>query len=279
MLRRARPSRLTFHSAWFCPYAHRATLALEHHADALEWDWEESLGWEARASTVGEEADGRTEEHYYHWKSEGLLKANPTGMVPALVEQSTGRVVSESLVCIEFIDEYAAQAGKTAGLLMPDDAAERARTRLWAARVNRECCSPYYDILCKTDAEGRRAAHAALLDGLRRFSAEIPGGGPFFAGADVGAVDFALLPWAYRYYVLPYYKGEEFAIPREPALEPFHAWLEAMVARPQVARTLPEKDRYLKHIGKYAAGSARSKVANAVRRGASAHEIDDQLDG
>lgn len=35
-------------SAWFCPYAHRATLALEHHAGAIDYDWVEALGWEQR---------------------------------------------------------------------------------------------------------------------------------------------------------------------------------------------------------------------------------------
>lgn len=59
----------------------------------------------------------------------------------------------------------------------------------------------------------------------------------------------------------------------------YHNWLEAMVALPQVARTLPDKDRYLEHVAKYANASARSKVADAVRRGASAHEIDDERDG
>ena len=43
-------------------------------------------------------------------------------------------------------------------------------------------------------------------------------------------------------------------------------------------RTLPGKERYLEHIAKYANASARSKVANAVRRGAQAHELDDELD-
>lgn len=61
-------------------------------------------------------------------------------------------------------------------------------------------------------------------------------------------------------------------------LSVFHEWLEKIVALPQVARTLPCKDRYLDHIAKYANASARSKVANAVRRGANAHEIDDDLD-
>ena len=45
-----------------------------------------------------------------------------------------------------------------------------------------------------------------------------------------------------------------------------------------VKRTLPDKNEYLEHIYKYADGSARSKVANAVRRGVSAHELDDKLD-
>ena len=41
---------LTYYSAWFCPFAHRATLALEHHADVVPYAWEEALGWEQRPS-------------------------------------------------------------------------------------------------------------------------------------------------------------------------------------------------------------------------------------
>jgi glutathione S-transferase len=51
-----------------------------------------------------------------------------------------------------------------------------------------------------------------------------------------------------------------------------------MLSLPPVQRTLPDPDRYLDHILKYADGSARSKVANAVRRGAAAHELDDAKD-
>lgn len=28
-------------SAWFCPFAHRATLALEHHAGRVDYEWVE----------------------------------------------------------------------------------------------------------------------------------------------------------------------------------------------------------------------------------------------
>jgi hypothetical protein len=31
-------------SAWFCPYAHRATIALEHHAERVQYEWVEVRG-------------------------------------------------------------------------------------------------------------------------------------------------------------------------------------------------------------------------------------------
>ena len=40
-------------------------------------------------------------------------------------------------------------------------------------KVNRECCSPYYAILVKTDREAQKASFQDLLTGLRRFSAEL----------------------------------------------------------------------------------------------------------
>ena len=60
--------KLKYFSAWFCPFAHRATLALEHHADAVPYTWEESLGWEQRQPTGKEnfEAEER-EDWWYHW--------------------------------------------------------------------------------------------------------------------------------------------------------------------------------------------------------------------
>ena len=75
-----------------------------------------------------------------------------------------------------------------------------------------------------------------------------------------------------------HYRGANFKIPKEKDLENYQAWHEHVMSLPQVARTLPEKGRYLEHIGKYADSSARSKVANAVRSGRAAHEIDDELD-
>jgi glutathione S-transferase len=74
------------------------------------------------------------------------------------------------------------------------------------------------------------------------------------------------------------YRGPDYKIPQTPELEPYHAWFDHVINLDSVQRTLPNKDRYLEHIAKYADGSARSKVANAVRRGVAAHELDDEKD-
>ena len=122
---------LTYYSAWFCPFAHRATLALEHHADVVPYAWEEALGWEQRPPTGDEDLDADDrEDFWYHYKSPGLLEANPLGMVPTLVDEN-GRVVTESAVCVQFVDELAKVRGGSA----PSRTA-----RPWRSNTTRTSC-------------------------------------------------------------------------------------------------------------------------------------------
>jgi glutathione S-transferase len=121
-----------------------------------------------------------------------------------------------------------------------------------------------------------------LIKGLESFSNELKKteGPTFLANSQLSNVDMALIPWAFRYYVFEHYRGEEYVITPEryPHLEPYFEWYDYVMNVESVQRTLPDKDRYLEHIGKYADSSARSKVANAVRRGVAAHELDDEKD-
>jgi len=274
--------KLTYFSAWFCPFAHRATLALEHHAGAVPYEWEEALGWEAGKAPSGSEnfdASDR-DDWYYHWKSPQLLEANPLGMVPTLLEPTSGRVVVESAVCVEFIDEMAAANGTSATPLLPADPYERARARVAAERVTRTVTAGYYQALVRAEESERAAGFAKILDGLRAFTRESRGA--FFSGDTLGLVDCILLPYAFRLYVLEHYRGAHFGVPstgEDGLWDEYQAWLARCVALPQVARTLPDKARYLEHVKKYAEGKARSKVGNAVRRGVEAHQYDDKVDG
>jgi glutathione S-transferase len=230
--------------------------------------------------------------------------------VPTIVQKSDDRAVFESILCIEYVDELARSIGADSGIvegttwLLPDDLVQRAHARSWSERVNRTLCSPYYTILVRSEPAERRAGYDLLIKGLERFSAELEktaANGPYFFGASPSIVDFTLVPWAFRYYVFETCRGPEYAIPRgSPALAAYWRWYDAIMALPAVAKTLPDKtvsnarqniqqcvyvftgcrgsQRYLDHIQKYADGSARSKVGNAVRRGVAAHEFDDIID-
>ena len=275
---------LYYMSAWFCPFAHRATLALEHHADHVTWEWIEALGWEKRRAT--DDALQTDHENWYHFKAPELMKHNPLGMVPTLVSEATftedaskGPVkppVRESLIAIEFVDELVA-GGDTP--IMPSCPYERAKMRVAADVVNKKVCSKYYHVLVRQDPAEQREGFEALVAGLDEFGSELAGG-PFYGGRDSpGLVDYALFPWAHRLPVFVHYRGDEYSIPRNtPGLRAYYAWLDAMHALPRVKKTCPPWDDYLSHIGRYADGSARSKVANAVRDGRDAHQYDDAKD-
>ena len=277
------PKKLTYFSAWFCPFAHRATLALEHHGqEFIHWEWQEALGWEHGKPPSGDEAfqAGQRTDWVYHWKSPELLACNPQGMVPTLLEEQSGRSVTESLVCVEFIDECAREAGSTKAPLLPLDPFERAHMRIMADRMNKQVTSNYYAALVRTDEGEREQAFQGILKGLEEFTAFIAR--KEGATEDVTLVDCALFPYAWRLYVLEHYRG--FHVPTGGGSgggggkhwsSGYHRWLERVGALESVKKTLPDKERYLVHVEKYASGRARSKVGNAVRRGKNALAYDD----
>ena len=268
--------KLKYFSAWFCPFAHRATMALEHHGKCIDWQWEESLGWENRPPTGDEEFEaGERKDWIYHWKSPALLKCNPQGMIPTLLDESTGKTVTESLICIEFIDEIAKVAGSTASPLLPTDPFDKAHVRLMADRMNKKVTSNYYSALVRQDETERADAFQGILNGLEEFVLSSKG---LYQGGDDGLnlVDCVLFPYAWRLYVLDHYRG--FKVP--PRTEnrvwaDYHAWLDRVELLDSVQKTLPDKEKYLIHVEKYASGRARSKVGNAVRRGKNALAYDD----
>ena len=238
---------------------------------------------------------GTGKEWWYHWKAEELKRTNPSGLVPTLipitpdddddedrVAENEAKAVYESLVTIDFIDRISGATGSEQ--LVSEDPYEMARCRVWMDKVNRELCSPYYGVLVRTDDDERQEHFHTIVKGLEAFSHELTktSGPVFLANQQLSNVDLALIPWAYRYYVLEHYRGTAYRLQRDPTrypqLEPYFDWYDYVMDLDAVKRTLPDKERYLKHIGKYADASARSKVANAVRRGVAAHELDDDKD-
>lgn len=234
-------------------------------------------------------------EWIYHWKAEELKRVNPSALVPTILpidSQSKHvdetKAIYESLVTVEYIDQVVKKLIETTipisssnQLLLPyDDPYWFAQCRIWAEKVNRECCSPYYGVLVRHDPMERKQHFDALLQGLQNFSKQLEqtSGSLFLPNQQLSIVDIALIPWAYRYYVLSHYRGDEYSIPKTPALQKYWEWWDCVRQLDHVQCTFPDPDQYLQHIAKYADGTARSKVANAVRRGVAAHEMDDAKD-
>eukprot|EP01047_Picozoa_sp_COSAG01_P029682 COSAG01_NODE_2043_length_8564_cov_76.365859_9_plen_241_part_00 len=188
---------LIFYGAWFCPFAHRAWLALLHRK--VPFERVESLS----------HPDGPDQPYAKH---PDLLRANPRGLVPTLVD-GAGRVCTESLVTLELISELPTEeeeeeeeeipATTAAPALLPHDPWERARARNMAAWVDTALCSPYYACLIPNEhnspgqwQQKRAAGLETLLVNLRRFSAELEQrDGPFYFGSELSTVDLALAPW------------------------------------------------------------------------------------
>lgn len=266
---------LTYFSSWFCPFAHRATIALEHHH--IEYEWVEALGWEKQKPTGDEEFDAKErKDWFYHHKSPALLSANPLGMIPTIQSHDKKDVVTESLVCVEFADEIGGGAYPT---LLSRNPWHAARERVAAMNVNKQVTSNYYAVLVRTDLEERAAAFDKLVAGLRVFASELENEGFWGGRGTLGFVDVALFPYAWRLYVLEHFRG--FNVPRSGEMglwENYHSWLLRVSALDYVHSTLPDKNKYLKHVAKYANDQARSKVGNATRRGVSALDYDDDID-
>jgi glutathione S-transferase len=158
-------------SAWFCPFAHRCTLALEHHQGRVDYEWVEALGWEKRDVNDQNNVKGDTgHEWIYHWKSPELIRACPGALVPTLIpidnngQPDESKSVYESIVTIEYLDAISGAQGKDR--LVSEDPFLAARARVWADKVNRECCSPYYGVLVRKEESERREHFDNLIKGL-----------------------------------------------------------------------------------------------------------------
>lgn len=229
-----------FYNAWFCPFAQRAWIALLEKGVEFEY--------------VEQDPYNKTAE----W-----LAVNPRGMVPALVHN--GRVVYESSIVVEYIDEAWGDSGVE---LLPRDPFERAMLRILSDTISKRLVPPFYQLLLKKGENDRSEAKRAILDGVRAVFKEMPSGGPFFGGATLNLADIMLAPFAFRFEtILPHYRG--FSIPKDAEFERYHGWLAALKEHPSFIKTLPDDaQKFIDVYQRYAEDKTDSLVAQAIRKGA-----------
>ena len=193
------------------------------------------------------------------------------------------RVLYESTVVCEYLDEAYGDQGLHGGRLMPEGVFERARCRLWINHVVTRVVPGFYRLLQHTEGKGYsiEEARGDLLAGLKTFAKEMVDSGsgrngPWFLGGRFSLVDVMLAPWAKRLFLIDHYKPGGVGIPRkgergedDEVWARWDVWFSAVVERESVKATWSEDEKYIEAYKRYADDTTSSEVGQATRQGRS----------
>ncbi|OTB01724.1 hypothetical protein M426DRAFT_14182 [Hypoxylon sp. CI-4A] len=269
---------LKLYGGWFCPFVQRAWIVLRE----------------------------RRVPHQYveinpYAKAREFLALNPRGLVPTLAvpvgsdtedtNNSKGGVrrkpLAESGVICEYLDEaYDGDGddGKEYGKrLLPEDAYERARCRLWIDHVSSKIVPGFYRFIQHTPEKeySIEDARGAFLDNIKTLVKEMledneDEDGPWFLGERFSLVDVMLAPWAKRLFLIDHYKPGGLGIPvkgeagdeeEEKIWARWRKWFDAVTARQSVRDTWSDDEQYIEAYKRYAEDTTQSEVAQATRKG------------
>mmetsp|Transcript_30733 Transcript_30733/g.82297 ORF Transcript_30733/g.82297 Transcript_30733/m.82297 type:complete len:269 (-) Transcript_30733:212-1018(-) len=238
-----------FYSAWFCPYAQRAWIALE--AKNVRYRWVETVLYEEHPSTKRSLSLAQKKE-----LTPGFVECSPRGLVPGL-ECGSDRIF-DSLPLMEYIEE--AFEGSS---LMPSSLASKAHIRsgimLWSELVVRK----FYSLLMSKTPEAVELEKQALLAGFEEMVPYFCRDGNFFSSHGFSMFECSALPWFQRLPVLRKYRG--FALPDGEPYRRLTAWYEACLAVPCFARTVVDETRLVQCYVGYANGTGTSNCAQLTK--------------
>lgn len=284
---------IQFYCAWFCPYAQRAWIALEHHK--IPYNYVESL-------IVREDQDGG--DHGYD-KNPKLLAINPKGLVPTidlptrivdetelLRKQKEGEafrtlsikpiddeernepamVLMESLDCVEFLNSLGEMCNDKEAYcdLIPDSSLLKD-----AEDMNKNVCSTFYKVLMKPTFEEQKEAFEYFSKYIGEYVNDILDGG-FYKSTTLTIVDVTVIPWILRLPLLRHYRPtlciEDYI--NEEQYKKLEKYIQRINALEAVKNTLwDDFDKLLAVYVRYADGTATSQVGQAVKSGKNAHDI------
>lgn len=211
-----------FYSAWYCPFAQRTWMALDHLRQPYAY----------------------IETDPYKKSASWLDVSRGTGQVPVLeigVQGSKPLRVPNSLRTLEYLDD-ACQAD---GGLSPAAAHDRAEARFWLDYQGTAIIPQFYRFL-KAPRSSSAAAEARdrMTAGLAALSSAMSPSGPYFFGSALGVVDIAFAPFALRIKrLLSHYMGFELPQNGEPWRR-FDAWWRTIESHPAFIGTMPERRTY-----------------------------------
>ena len=275
---------LKLYAGWFCPFVQRAWIVLEEKSIPYQY----------------------VEINPYK-KDPSFLALNPRGLVPTIAvppsaaaagrngdgggvgsgSANSPKPLYESTVICEYLDEAypgsgsSSDSGPGRSRLLPADAYERARCRLWIDHTKSRIIPAFYKLLQHTPGKSTYTideARSQLHEHLKTFAREMAPAarGPWFLGEEFSLVDVMLAPWAIRLFLIDHYKPGGVGIPAKghsgedkEVWERWERWAAAIEARKSVVDTRSDDDEYIKVYKRYADDTTQSEVGQATRQGGS----------
>lgn len=246
---------LKLYGGWFCPFVQRVWLTLEEKK--LPYQYVEINPYKKEAE---------------------FLEMNPRGLVPTLAVpvDSAGteqRPLYESSVIAEYLEDAYADETKYGPHLLPSDAYQKARARLWIDHISTRIIPAFYKFLQHTPDKifTIDQAREELHGHIKTLVAQMDPEGPWFLGKNISLVDISLAPWAKRLFLLDYYKPGGLQIPPEGGEDNvwtrWNAWMKAVENRPSVKDTWSDDEKYIQVYKRYAEDVTNSLVGQATRQG------------
>ncbi|XAR65186.1 Glutathione transferase [Bertholletia excelsa] len=213
-------SEVVVFGTWASPYCTRVTLALKLKGIPYQYVEEDLTN-----------------------KSELLIQYNPVHKkVPVLVHE--GKPIAESLVILEYIDEFWNNCPK----LLPEDPYERAKVRFWANFYDQKIAPATLSLIkCKGKERERAIADCEELmkvfeEGLER---DYQGKSPFFEGENISYLGIVVGSGSCNYQAFNEAVAVTFDAEKHAA---FVSWVEDLKAHPLMKEMLPPHDKLVAKI-------------------------------
>ncbi|MCP4430242.1 MAG: glutathione S-transferase family protein [Gammaproteobacteria bacterium] len=212
---------MKLYSAWYCPFAQRAWIALEYKGIDFEY----------------------VEVDPYDQTDWWLKTSRGTALVPVLAQVNDNggeSTIVESNRILEYLEDMYPEQNP----IFADQPDQRAEQKYWMDQVSNKI-TPYFYRYLKDPQE---KSLNKLLDGLTRFIEAMDQRGPYFSGEKVSAVDICLIPFAYRIVqLLRFYRDFELPVEGE-SWQRFHRWYQAMLETPAFKNTSTDNDDYERRL-------------------------------
>ncbi|KAG2192074.1 hypothetical protein INT46_010918 [Mucor plumbeus] len=217
-------SKLTLYGAVYCPYVHRARVALT----------------EANADYNYIIIDTKNKPEWYK-------EVYPETKIPALTDES-GITVGESIVVAEYVCERFVEKN-----LVSQDVMKRASSRFAANFYNEKISGDYHKFLYNFTAKGAFETYENDLNThlyrLNRLLLEQSSTGPYFLGEQFSFADITMAPFVIRMLIFNnrFLDGYEFeSVKKSPRL---FNYFKALVDRSSVQTTFFGEEAYIAMVG------------------------------